>query len=94
MGTKIMLLAVELVIALLLGFALGRIWEIRQRIVLVGYADDRPPQVENSVVLQGSKRLPKDEDELAAAFDREMKELVRVVAAKERRLPQIANPRM
>jgi hypothetical protein len=85
-----MLLAVELVTSLLLGFALGRIWEIRRRVVLMKGVDERPPPVGSRVQVQVSKRQPKDEEELVAAFDREMKELVRVGAAKERRLAQIA----
>lgn len=88
-----MLLAVELVAALLLGAVLGRIWEIRQRIMWIKCADERTPRVENSVAVQVSERPPRDEDELVAAFDREIKELVRVIAAKERRLPQTANRR-
>ncbi|MGA8322194.1 MAG: hypothetical protein WB774_15605, partial [Xanthobacteraceae bacterium] len=79
-----MLLAVELVAALLLGFVLGRIWEIRQCMMRTKHADDRPPQVENNVAVQVSKRPPKDEDELVAAFDREMKKLVRLARAAPR----------
>lgn len=33
-GDRIMLLAVELIITLLIGFVLGRIWQIRQQILL------------------------------------------------------------
>lgn len=92
-GQETMLLAVELVAALFFGFVLGRIWEIRRRIILVEHVDERPLRVENSGAVQLPERPPRGENELVAAFDREMKKLVSVLAAKGRRLPQIANRR-
>ena len=50
-------------------------------------------RVENSGAVQLPERPPRGENELVAAFDREMKKLVSVLAAKGRRLPQIANRR-
>jgi len=87
------MLFVELIAALLLGFVLGRIWEIRQRVMLAGRADEQRRRIGSSVVLQVSARPPKDENELVATFDREMKELVAAVAAKGRHLSQVAQPR-
>lgn len=88
-----MLFAVELVVVLLLGFVLGRIWQIRQQMMSAGHAAERPPRVESGVAVQVSQQPPKDENELVAAFDREMKELVAAVAAKGRHLMQTAQPR-
>jgi len=87
------MLFVELIAALLLGFVFGRIWEIRQRVMLAGRADEQRRRVGSSVVFQVSERPPKDENELVATFDREMKELVAAVAAKGRHLSQVAQPR-
>lgn len=83
-----MLLAAGLIAALLLGFVLGRIWEIRQRIMVTERADERPLGLESDVTVQIPEPQPRDESELVAAFDREMKELVRVIAAKGRNLHQ------
>ena len=84
---------VELVAALLLGFALGRIWEIRQRMTLTGRTDGRPRQLENGIAVRPPGPPPKDENELVAAFDREMKGLVAAIAAKGRHLSQATQPR-
>lgn len=84
---------VELVAALLLGFVLGRIWEIRQRMTLTGRTDGRPRQTENGIAVRPPGPPPKDENELVAAFDREMKKLVAAIAAKGRHLSQAAQPR-
>lgn len=88
-----MLFAFELIAVLLLGFVFGRIWQIRQHMMLAGHADERPRRVESGIAVQVSQPPPKDENELVAAFDREMKELVAAVAAKGRHLMQTSQPR-
>lgn len=88
-----MLFAVELIAALLLGFVFGRIWQIRQQMMSAENADERPPRIGNGVAVQVSQQPAKDENELVAAFDREMKELVAAVAAKGRHLMQTAGSR-
>jgi hypothetical protein len=80
MGTKAMLLAVAL-ISLLLGFILGRIWEIRQRIIL---AEPVPRPVEISPANKASKQAPIDDSKLAA-LDREMQDLIKAVAISGQR---------
>lgn len=88
-----MLFAVELVAAGLLGFLLGRIWQIRQQMMSAEHADEPPRRIGSGIAVQVSHQPPKDENELVAAFDREMKELVAAVAAKGRHLMQTAQPR-
>jgi hypothetical protein len=84
---------VELIAALLVGFVLGRIWEIRQRIALPGRTDERPRRAQSVVAVRPPASPPKDENELVASFDREMKELVASIAAKGRHLSPAAQPR-
>jgi hypothetical protein len=83
---------VELIAALLVGFVLGRIWEIRQRIALPG-RDERPRRAQSVVAVRPPAPPPKDENELVASFDREMKELVAAIAAKGRHLSPAVQPR-
>jgi hypothetical protein len=84
---------VELIAALLVGFVLGRIWEIRQRIALTGRTDERPRRTESVVAVRRPAPPPKDENEIVASFDREMKELVAAIAAKGRHLSPTVQPR-
>lgn len=77
-------LAVELVTALLAGFVLGRVWEIRQRIVLAEPIDERSRPVEIRAAKVAQQVPSRDSDRLAA-LDREMRELIRGVAMKGRR---------
>ncbi len=84
---------VELIAALLVGFVLGRIWEIRQRMTLTGRTDEQPRRIESGIAVRLPGLPPKDENELVAAFDREMKELVAAIAAKGRHLSQTAQSR-
>jgi len=51
-----MVLAIELIITLLLGFVLGRIWQIRQQILLAEYVDRRHHPFESAMADQGSAR--------------------------------------
>lgn len=88
-----MLFAVELAAALILGFVFGRVWQIRQHMMSAEHAGDRPRRIESGIATQIPQQPPKDENELVAAFDREMKELVAAVAAKGRHLMQTAQPR-
>ncbi len=84
---------VELIAALLVGFVLGRVWEIRQRMTLAGHTEERPRRIENSIAVRRPELPPKDENELVASFDREMKELVAAIAAKGKHLSQVAQSR-
>lgn len=88
-----MLFAIELVAALLLGFVFGRIWQMRQHMMSAEQTGERPRRIESTIAAQIPQQPPKDENELVAAFDREMKELVAAVAAKGRHLMQTAQPR-
>lgn len=78
-----MLLAVALV-SLLLGFILGRIWEIRQRITLAERIDEQSRPVEIRVAARPSYQSPPEDTKLAA-LDREMKDLIKTVAVQGRR---------
>lgn len=84
---------VELIAALVAGFVLGRVWEIRQRMALAGRAEERPRRIESAIAVRRPEPPPKDENELVASFDREMKELVAAIAAKGKHLSQVAQPR-
>jgi hypothetical protein len=55
-GDKIMLLAVELITMLVLGFVLGRIWQIRQELLLAEHVVKRRLPDENEIESQGSER--------------------------------------
>jgi hypothetical protein len=64
-GTEVMLLAVELIITLLLGFVLGRIWQIRQQILFAEQVQRRSyksapankePSPATTLSLQGNAR--------------------------------------
>ena len=79
-----MLLAVAL-ISLLLGFVLGRVWEIRKRILLAKPVDERSRPVEVRVATKFSDQPPRSDSERLAALDREMQDLIKTVAIRDRR---------
>ena len=80
-----MLLAAELIITLLLGFVLGRVWEIRRRIVVAEAVDELSRPVEIRAAAKVSQQLPRDDSNRLAALDREMQDLIRTVATQGRR---------
>lgn len=55
-----MLLAIGLVAALLVGFVLGRLWEMRQRLKLAKPVDVRLPPVEIRPPAKDSEQPPSD----------------------------------
>ncbi len=79
-----MLFIAELIITLLVGFALGRIWEIRQRIMQAQRVDDLRRPVEIRMISKDSAPRLTQEDRLLA-LDRAMKRLVGSAAAREGR---------
>ncbi|HEY1805165.1 MAG TPA: hypothetical protein VGG45_11895 [Terracidiphilus sp.] len=80
-----MLLAAELIIALLLGFVLGRVWEIRRRIVVAETIDKPSRPIEIRAAAKVSQQVPREDSKRLAALDREMQDLIRTVASQGRR---------
>lgn len=66
-----MLLAFELITTLLLGFVLGRIWQIRQQILLAEHVDNRRRPVESGIMGQGSERSQATDYKSLMASDRQ-----------------------
>ena len=83
-GTKIMLLALGVVVSFLLGVLVGRVWEIRQRILLAGPASERTRPVELHAAAGGSQFPPRTDSQRLADLDREMQDLIKAVAIKAR----------
>lgn len=70
-----MMLVLELITTLLLGFVLGRIWEIRQRLVLAERRRQRQHSVGRRVVHQGAERSQTTDRAPSVPSDRHNKEL-------------------
>ena len=79
-----MLLVGELIITLLVGFILGRVWEIRQRIMLAEPVDQVRRPIEIRVANKHSERSAGNDSKLLA-LEREMKDLIKAVAIPGRR---------
>jgi hypothetical protein len=79
-----MLLAVT-TISLLLGFILGRVWEIRKHLLLPEPIDEHSRPVEVRVPAGVSYRPPESDSERLAALDREMQALIKTVAIRRPR---------
>lgn len=77
-----MTIAVGLVATLLIGFVLGRLWEIRQRIMRTEAVEEQPHRIVSSVVSKGSEQPPRDDSKLLAALDRELKGLLKAAAVQ------------
>lgn len=71
-----MLMLVELMATLLLGFVIGRVWEIRQQILRANPVGNRPRRVDGGIAAQGSEQLQVDDRRLLATLDRQMKDLI------------------
>ncbi len=80
-----MLLAVEMVIALLLGFVFGRMWEIRKRLMLSKTVDERSRPVEIRAATSSSEQALWEDSRLAA-LDRELKDLLKFAAVQGQRI--------
>lgn len=79
-----MLLVGELIITLLGGFVLGRVWEIRQRIMLAEPVDQVRRPIEIRVANKHSEPSAGNDSKLLA-LEREMKDLIKAVAVPGRR---------
>ena len=79
-----MLLAVALVTAFLAGVLVGRVWEIRLRIILAEPIDERSRPVE---IRAATKVAQGQDNEGLAALERETQDLIRGMAVKARRAP-------
>jgi hypothetical protein len=80
-----MLLAIGLVTALLVGFVLGRLWEMRQRLRLAKPIDVRSRPVEIRAPTKVSEQPPSDDGRLAA-LDRELNDLLKFAAVQGQHL--------
>src|SRR5581483_10755969 len=80
-GTKIMLLEIGLATALLVGFVLGRLWEMRQRLKLAKLIDVRTRPVEIRAPTKVSEQPPSNDGRLAA-LDRELNDLLKFAAVQ------------
>lgn len=87
-----MLLGIGLFTALLLGFVLGRLWEMRQHLKLAKPADVRSRPVEIRAPAKVSEQLPSDDGRLAA-LDRELNDLLKFAALQGHRLNKTVAPR-
>lgn len=70
-----MMLALELIITLLLGFVLGRIWEIRQRLVLAEHQRQRQHSIGRPVLNKVAERSQTTDRNPSVLSDRHNKEL-------------------
>lgn len=76
-----MILAVELISALLLGFVLGRIWQIRQQLLLAEPGRKRQHPLERRVVHQGVGRSQTTDRSPSMPSDRQNEELAAAPAS-------------
>lgn len=80
-----MMIAVILITTLMLGFVLGRIWEIRHQIVLAEPRSARRRPVEGSVKAQVSEQAQADNRRLLAALDQISDVVSASASAQDRR---------
>lgn len=77
-----MLLAIALVTAFLAGVLVGRVWEIRLRIILAEPIDERSRPVE---IRAATKVAQRPDNEGLVALERETQDLIRGMAMRARR---------
>jgi len=80
-----MLLEIGLATALLVGFVLGRLWEMRQRLKLAKLIDVRSRPVEIRAPTKVSEQPPSNDGRLAA-LDRELNDLLKFAAVQGQHL--------
>jgi len=86
-------LTVELVAALAVGFVLGRLWEIRQRLILTEPVNEPSHLIVSGVAPQASAKFPTDDSKLLTDLDRELKALLKTSGAQGQRPTTVASRR-
>jgi hypothetical protein len=82
-----------LIATLLLGFVLGRIWEIRHQIVLAEHRGTRQRPAGGSVMTQVPEQAQSDDRRLTAALE-QIRDVVTTITSAQEQSPQITIRRL